>query len=93
MTVLNELNKHKFIVERLQQRLMRDGLKGKAVKLFNSLISILKSETGLHPYFVIYKAVENIRPLFFFKRLRRGPNFCDVPCVVSLRTSETIALN
>jgi len=70
--------KYKLFFNKFVVSLMKDGKKYASNRIAKQLFNKIKIE-GKDPYLVIYNAINNIKPLFSIKVIRRGKRVIEKP--------------
>jgi len=77
---------------RLLSWLIKDGKKGKALKILKKVNILLKIETGQNPDAVIIKAIDNIKPIVGLRTYKKANLTYLLPYILKPRKSEFLAL-
>jgi small subunit ribosomal protein S7 len=80
------------LVSKFINRMMLDGKKTKAEKIFYDAMDVIKEKTGEEPYAVFEKAVQNIMPDLEVRSRRVGGASYQVPVEVREERKQTLAL-
>ncbi len=80
------------IVTRFINKLMYDGKKSVAAKIFYSALDLIKERTGEEPLKVFKQAVENAKPLVETKSRRVGGATYQVPVEVNPRRQLSLSM-
>jgi len=75
---INNNYKYKLFYNKFIVSLMKNGRKYAAASIAKKLLNSIKME-GKNPYLVIYNAINNIKPLFSIKVIRRGKRVIEKP--------------
>ncbi len=79
-------------VQKFINKLMRDGKKSKAEKIFYQVMENLRERTGKDPLEVFNKAIENVMPIMEVRPRRVGGATYQVPIEVSPDRAESLAM-
>ncbi len=80
------------LVQKFINKLMWDGKKSKAEKIFYSAMELIKQRTGQDPLEIFYKALENVRPVLEVRPRRVGGATYQVPVEVPPRRQNSLAI-
>ncbi len=80
------------VVTAFINRLMRDGKKNLAARIFYDACRIIQERTGQEPLKVFKAAVENVKPRMETRSRRVGGSNYQVPVEVSPRRQQSLAL-
>ena len=80
------------LVTKFVNRLMYDGKKGAAEKIFYSSLETLAEKTGEDPMRAFEKALDNVKPHMEVKARRVGGATYQVPMEVNSRRATTLAI-
>ena len=80
------------LVTKFVNRLMYDGKKGAAEKIFYSSLETLGEKTGEDPMRAFEKAMDNVKPHLEVKARRVGGATYQVPMEVNSRRATTLAI-
>jgi small subunit ribosomal protein S7 len=80
------------VVSALINRMMRDGKKNLAAKIFKDACEIIQDKSGQEPLKVFKAALDNVRPRVEVRSRRVGGANYQVPVEVSPRRQQTLAL-
>ncbi len=80
------------LVQKFINKLMWDGKKSKAEKIFYGAMDLVKKKTGQDPLEVFYKAVENVKPVLEVRPRRVGGATYQVPVEVPPRRQNSLAI-
>lgn len=80
------------LVARMVNKVMLDGKKNTAERLFYSAMNIIEKKTGEDPFKVFKQAVENVKPFMETKSRRVGGSTYQVPIEVSQRRRTSLGL-
>lgn len=80
------------LVARMVNKVMLDGKKNTAERLFYSAMDIIEKKTGEDPFKVFKQAVENVKPFMETKSRRVGGSTYQVPIEVSQRRRTSLGL-
>jgi len=90
---INNNYKYKLFYNKFIVSLMKNGRKYAAVGIAKKLLNSIKME-GKNPYLVIYNAINNIKPLFSIKVIRRGKRVIEKPfLLIHENKKNSIAIN
>lgn len=82
--------KVQFLTRKFINHLMLDGKKEKAEKIFLTSLNIIRLKEQKDGIFVLFRALENSRPLIELRSVRRGGATYQVP--VPLKENRSISL-
>ena len=71
---------------------MIKGKKEKAFKIFLKTLSFIKKKTKLSPFYVVKKALRNVKPLLGLKNVKKGRKKYEVPYVISYNMSQRLGI-
>ena len=80
------------LVQKFINKLMWDGKKSKAEKIFYGAMELVKKKTGQDPLEVFYKAIENVKPVLEVRPRRVGGATYQVPVEVPPRRQNSLAI-
>jgi small subunit ribosomal protein S7 len=80
------------LVTRMVNKVMLDGKKNTAERLFYRAMNIIETKTGEDPFKVFKQAVENVKPFMETKSRRVGGSTYQVPIEVSQRRRTSLGL-
>lgn len=80
------------IITKLVNTIMLDGKKSIAENILYSAFDIIKTKTGKEPVEVFNLALENVSPQLEVRSRRVGGSNYQVPCEVSAKRKQTLAL-
>jgi len=80
------------LVARMVNKVMLDGKKNTAERLFYRAMNIIEKKTGEDPFKVFKQAVENVKPFMETKSRRVGGSTYQVPIEVSQRRRTSLGL-
>ena len=80
------------LVQKFINKLMWDGKKSKAEKIFYGAMDLVKKKTGQDPLEVFYKAIENVKPVLEVRPRRVGGATYQVPVEVPPRRQNSLAI-
>jgi len=80
------------LVTRMVNKVMLDGKKNTAERLFYNAMNIIEKKTGEDPFKVFKQAVENVKPFMETKSRRVGGSTYQVPIEVSQRRRTSLGL-
>lgn len=79
-------------VQKFINKLMKDGKKSKAEKIFYKAMEILKEKTGKDPLEVFNKAIDNVKPILEVRPRRVGGATYQIPIEVPEDRAESLAM-
>jgi ribosomal protein S7 len=68
---MNNNYKYSLLYNKFLIGLMKNGKKSSVNKVSKKLLRLIKFK-GKNPYLIVYKAINNVKPLFDIKIVRRG---------------------
>lgn len=80
------------LVQKFINRLMIDGKKTKAEKIFYGAMELIRQKTGKDPLEIFYKALENVRPVLEVRPRRVGGATYQVPVEVPSHRQNSLAI-
>ncbi len=80
------------LVTRMVNKVMLDGKKNTAERLFYNAMNIIEKKTGEDPFKIFKQAVENVKPFMETKSRRVGGSTYQVPIEVSQRRRTSLGL-
>jgi len=80
------------LVARMVNKVMSDGKRNTAERIFYNAMSIIEKKTGEDPFKVFKQAIENVKPFMETKSRRVGGSTYQVPVEVSQRRRTSLGL-
>ncbi len=80
------------LVAKMVNKVMLDGKKNTAERIFYGAMSIIEKKTGEDPFKVFKQAIENVKPFMETKSRRVGGSTYQVPIEVSQRRRTSLGL-
>lgn len=80
------------LVAKMVNKVMLDGKRNTAERIFYNAMSIIEKKTGEDPFKVFKQAIENVKPFMETKSRRVGGSTYQVPVEVSQRRRTSLGL-
>ena len=80
------------LVAKMVNKVMLDGKRNTAEKIFYNAMTIIEQKTGEDPFKVFKQAIENVKPFMETKSRRVGGSTYQVPIEVSQRRRTSLGL-
>ncbi len=80
------------LVQKLTSMLTQDGKKSKAERLVLDAFILIRQEYNINPLNVFLKALDNVKPLFELRNIRKSGKSQPIPALIKQDRQEGIAL-
>lgn len=81
------------LINLLINQLIKNGNKTNSIKMINKMVSFLKKQKpGIDPIYLIYKAIDNVKPYVEIKTFKQRNFSIQQPTQISKRRQEILAI-